>query len=237
MANKGPLLAVMAKFWAPGQVKTRLAASIGDQPAAELHRQFVAVTLSRMAGQGDPRWLAAAPPDALLELRQWSAAMPGNWTVVPQHGGDLGERMSRLFEAAFAAGFERVVLIGSDSPDLPTGRVEQAFQRLLEYPVVIGPSSDGGYYLIGASRSIPPIFDDMPWSTSSLADCTIRRLGQAGIACSLLEPWRDVDDHADLVALYERLVQKAAELDAPLIQLRQTLARWARSPAASVAGT
>lgn len=237
MASESPLLAVLAKFWTPGRVKTRLAAAIGDDAAAELHRQFVATTLNRMADVGRCRWLAAAPPDAVQQFQRLSAATPGNWSVVPQQGGDLGERMKRLIETAFAAGIKRVVLIGSDSPDLPTERVEQAFQRLTEYPVVIGPSADGGYYLIGASQGVPPIFDDMPWSSSSLAQCTLRRLAQAQIACSLLEPWRDVDDHADLVALYDRLTQRTAELDAPLVELRQTIARWALARSAAVAGT
>lgn len=236
MADECRLLAVLARFWAPGQVKTRLAAAVGDLAAAELHRQFVATTLRRMAGLSDCRWLAVTPPEAVAQFGTWSTALPGDWSVMPQQGTDLGERMKQLIEGAFGAGAERVVLIGSDSPDLPTALVEQAFQRLNDDPVVIGPSADGGYYLIGAARSLPPIFDDMPWSTSSLAACTIRRLEEAGIGFSLLPSWRDVDDQADLVALNERLAHAVAEPDAPLVELRHTIARWAPSRSVSAAG-
>ena len=235
MAHDRRLLAVLAKFWAPGQVKTRLAAVIGDRAAAELHQQFVETTLARMASQGDERWLAATPDEAVPQFAHLVGEMTGHWSVVPQQPGDLGDRMLRLFANGFGAGQERVVLVGADSPDLPTSLVEDAFQRLRDCPVVIGPSADGGYYLIGAARDVPPIFDHMPWSTSSLGECTIRRLTKAGIGFSLLPPWRDVDDHADLVALYERLTPSVTEADAPLRQLRQTIARWA-PPAVSATG-
>jgi rSAM/selenodomain-associated transferase 1 len=236
MADDWRLLAVLAKFWTPGQVKTRLAAAIGAAAAADMHRQFVATTLNRMAGQGDRHWLAAAPPEAVPQFAKWTSTLPGNWSVVPQDGRDLGQRMKRLIEAGFDAGANRIVLIGSDSPDLPTAIAEQAFERLKDCPVVIGPSADGGYYLVGASQCVPPIFDDMPWSTSSVAEHTINRLQEAGINFALLPPWRDVDDHADLAALDERLA-RTAQAEASLVELRQAIAPWTRSPIVSAAGT
>src|SRR5262245_48127084 len=113
MAPESRLLAVLAKFWTPGQVKTRLAATIGDSAAAELHQQFVATTLARMASQGDVRWLAATPDEAVPQFEHLASAIPSLWTVVRQRHGDLGERMHRLFEEGFAAGIQRVVLIGA----------------------------------------------------------------------------------------------------------------------------
>lgn len=229
--NGGTLLAVFAKYWVPGEVKTRLAAALGHERAAELHRRFVAATLARLAGVADSLWLAGTPDGSLPMFRQLPTVEQYGWKVVGQEQGDLGHRLKHLFRTAMATGFDRTVVVGSDSPDLPIERVRQAFERLAEVPVVIGPSADGGYYLIGAARRVPPIFDDMPWSSASLLSSTTRRLTAEGVPFAMLETWRDVDDISDLMALDDRLVQPAALLDPSLVELRGAISGGVRSSA------
>src|SRR5690606_6809573 len=117
----------------------------------------------------DERWLVVSPPESLAVFSE--LAQP-HWQVVPQADGDLGERMRRFFEAAFIAGAQRVVLIGSDSPTLPRERLDEAFRKLSTCDVVLGPSDDGGYYLIGCARPIDAIFKDISWSTPQVFEQT-----------------------------------------------------------------
>jgi len=197
----GTLLGMFAKHWTPGRVKTRLAAEIGKQPAAEVHRLFVTALLQRFSGLADERVLAFDPPECRSDFQQEAGAA---WQPLSQGSGDLGQRM----EAFFAAGLARakhVVLIGSDSPDLPANCIAEAFEHLIDAEVVLGPAADGGYYLVGAAGSIPPIFSDMPWSTAELWPQTVRRLIEAGCRWHALPQWYDVDTAIDLTQLRMRL--------------------------------
>lgn len=189
-------LGIFAKHWQPGAVKTRLAASIGEKSAATLHRCFVQTLLSRFQHVADRQALWFTPADSAEEFCQLDL---GHWTLEPQGFGDLGERMERYFSSAIsAADSSRTVLIGSDSPDLPLEYVEQAFDKLREFPVVLGPAADGGYYLIGASQTVPRIFDNIPWSTPDVWTQTISRLTAAEIPYHVLPGWYDVDDFTGL---------------------------------------
>jgi rSAM/selenodomain-associated transferase 1 len=189
---------IFAKYWAPGEVKTRLAASIGAEAAARLHGAFVRTLLTRFAETGDSRALAFAPPEKRAEFETVAA---GAWRLEPQAAGDLGRRMQTYFEVAFAARAERVVLIGADSPTLPAAIVEDAFEQLESRPVVIGPARDGGYYLIGAAREPPPIFASIAWSQPTVLAETVARLQSARREYVLLPEWYDVDTLEDLVRL------------------------------------
>jgi glycosyltransferase A (GT-A) superfamily protein (DUF2064 family) len=117
--------------------------------------------------------------------------------------------MQKFFVAALAWA-ERVVLIGSDSPDLPRQRLTEAFAALEECDVVLGPAADGGYYLIGLARRIPRIFDGITWGSREVWQQTTRRLAAAGIRWRELAPWYDVDELADLAGLRSRLRDAAA---------------------------
>lgn len=202
------LLGIFAKYWQPGQVKTRLAATIGDQRAAAIHRLFVESLLARFGNVADQRLIAFAPAAAERAFRELAGKA---WQVAPQTTGDLGERMQHFFAAAMERA-ERVVLIGADSPDLPIEYIEQAFAALHAHDVVLGPAHDGGYYLVGAAGHVPPIFESVAWSTDRVWPQTLARLAAAGCRWHALPPWHDVDDHAGLTALIDRLV--AAEADA-----------------------
>jgi uncharacterized protein len=189
-------LGMFAKHWQPGEVKTRLAASIGDEAAAALHRCFVQTLLSRFQQVADRQILCFAPADSVEKFRQLDL---GRWTLEPQASGDLGSRIQKYFTAALSTNnTPRAVLIGSDSPDLPQEYLEEAFDKLRGFRVVLGPATDGGYYLIGVSQTVPPIFDDIPWSTPEVWTQTVSRLTAAKIPYHVLPEWYDVDDFTGL---------------------------------------
>jgi len=181
-----------------GRVKTRLAASIGAEAALRVYRRLAehAVAVARAAGDDVAVRIHYTPADAEAEVRAWL----GDATWLPQAEADLGGRMREAFEAAFADGFERVVIIGSDLPDLSRDVLRRAFNALDTHRVVLGPAADGGYYLLGMTEMIAGIFDGVPWSTPRVLDETLARLRAAGIRVAMLETLADVDEAADLPA-------------------------------------
>ncbi|MGI8982713.1 MAG: TIGR04282 family arsenosugar biosynthesis glycosyltransferase [Pirellulaceae bacterium] len=201
-------LGMFAKHWQPGAVKTRLAASIGNEAAGSLQRHFVQTLLSRCQNIADHHVLCFTPANSADSFRQLDL---GCWTLEPQVSGDLGSRMQEYFSVALATrDTPRNVLIGSDSPDLPLEYLAEAFDELRAFPVVLGPTVDGGYYLIGLSQAVPPIFDDIPWSTPEVWPQTIARLTAAGIPYHVLPQWYDVDDLAGLRRLHDSLPRNDA---------------------------
>jgi rSAM/selenodomain-associated transferase 1 len=213
------LLGMFAKHWTPGRVKTRLAAKLGKVRAAKVQRLFVHTLLNRFRAVADERILEFDPPHEVQDfqraasslttlpasslLNQHEESQPAanaEWQTQPQAPGDLGERMAAFFDRALARA-ERVVLIGSDSPDLPSEFVAEAFAALKQWDLVLGPADDGGYYLVGAARRLPPIFAGMPWSTANLWSATIQQLQQADCRWHALPRWYDVDTAQDLVRL------------------------------------
>ncbi len=200
------LLGIFAKHWEPGKVKTRLARTIGESHAATLQALFVAALIERLAKVGDRRMIAYWPPESRASF---AAAVQDRFELLPQAKGDLGERMQAFFVAALARA-ERVVLIGSDSPDVPLATLAQAIDALAEHNIVLGPAADGGYYLIGLARRLPSIFQGVAWGSRDVWQQTTARLKAAGLGWHELPPWYDVDELADLAALRKRLPAAAA---------------------------
>ncbi|WP_153557721.1 glycine oxidase ThiO [Roseimaritima sediminicola] len=203
------LLCLFAKHWTPGTVKTRLAAAVGDETAAQIYRTFV----QHLTGELRPALregnfltpiLATAPDAAVATV---AAAFP-DWHVVGQGDGDLGQRLKRVAEPALQPG-RTVILIGADCPDLPPETIHQACRALEHHDAVLGPADDGGYYLLGLRGPWQPwmdgLFTDMPWSTQRVAEITRQRITGAGRSCDLLPPRHDVDTLADLRRLLARL--------------------------------
>jgi rSAM/selenodomain-associated transferase 1 len=211
------LLGVFAKYWQAGHVKTRLAAEIGSQVAAELQRLFLATLLRRLEPLGFRKQLAFTPVDRRDEFAELAGPA---WELTPQSPGDLGQRMRGFFEAGFEAGAQRVVILGSDSPSLPKQFVLDAFEQLGDRSVVLGPCPDGGYYLLGlaATRALPPILDEIPWGTSETWSRTVRRLRSGGVDFATAPDWYDVDRLADLQRLHAEL-RNRKRLDTPLAEL------------------
>lgn len=195
-------LGMFAKFWEPGQVKTRLASAIGPVPAARLYFSFLRALLRRFDSAADRRVLAYAPSDRRVDFQELAGE---RWQLEPQASGNLGSRMQRHLEQAIQNGAQRSILIGSDSPTLPLSIIETAFDALAQADVVLGPTPDGGYYLVGIRGDLPPIFAGVEWSTPRVWEQTIGRLEQARCPFHVLPPWYDVDTPEDLECLRREL--------------------------------
>jgi rSAM/selenodomain-associated transferase 1 len=137
--------------------------------------------------------------------------------LIPQSRGDLGARMSQAFRQLFARGHRLAVIIGGDLPTLPLGRLRAAFSALEHKPVVLGPSADGGYYLIGLRAPQPELFEGIAWGTPQVLEQTVDRLNGLGLEAECLEPWYDVDTVEDLrfLASHLRLLMACGSPELP----------------------
>jgi len=201
-------LAMFAKFWQPRKVKTRLGDQIGHALASQLYLKFVQTLLFRLAAVGDKRTLVFTPESRRHDFQRICQNLP--WQLSLQSNGDLGQRMSDFFDRELPSGSGKyVVLIGSDSPTLPTRLVEQAFDVLQHHDIVLGPSCDGGYYLIGVKSHLPAMFSGIDWSTERVLQQTLDRIGKAypRVEVQLLEEWYDVDSLGDIRRLHTELLQ------------------------------
>lgn len=191
-----PTLELFLKSPRPGSVKTRLAPDIGAREAAALYRAMAehAVRAAEETGWTVTVWYA--PAEAGDEMRAW---LGDRRRLRPQQDGDLGARLAHAVTGC-QPGAARI-LIGGDCPGLDATVLAEAADALTCSPVVIGPSDDGGYYLLGARCPCPDLFSGMPWSTPRLLECTRRRLEALGVPWVELPTLRDVDTLADAVAL------------------------------------
>jgi len=241
-------LVLMAKFWQPGRVKTRLATTIGVAAAASLHEIFTQRLTRSLDQAADWRQVRVSPDDCCGELAN---AISPNWSVAGQGDGDLGQRMWRGFCQCFAAGASRVVMIGADLPTLGQPEITSAFEQLTSCDLVLGPAIDGGYYLIGLNRRpgggryqnrmpdedflrFQPLFGTGPcktlpfstltWGTSSVLSDTLSIAARCELAVIQLEEREDVDHWPDLLRLLQRLERSAANDDTSFAaQIRATL--------------
>ncbi len=199
------LLIIFAKEPRPGQVKTRLCPPFALGAGARLYHCFLEDILEEMARlPGISPALAYTPAAARDFFTKLTA--PGI-LLMPQTEGDLEERLVRAFDRGFAAGFETVLVRNSDSPDLP-GELVLAAKQALESggaDLALGPSPDGGYYLVGLKIPRPEIFQGMPWSTPTVLADTLARARRLSLAVHLLPPWADIDTVADLRAFLRRV--------------------------------
>lgn len=234
-------LGLIAKYWRPGEVKTRLARDVGPNAAAELQRAFLQTSLRRLATLADRNTLVYSPDGQWQDFANLTestmaetASNVATWICEPQGDGDLGQRMAAYLARAIARGARRIVLLGSDSPNVPLEYVGRGFDLLEEHAVVLGPAEDGGYYLVGVSGSVPPIFTDIAWSTPNVWPRTIERLTTAGAKFATLPPWYDVDGLPDLRRLQSDLLTGTGD-DADLARLYRQIERIAADPTAPAA--
>jgi rSAM/selenodomain-associated transferase 1 len=212
------LLGVFAKHWQPGLAKSRLAKAVGDECAAQIARAMLATTLARFQDAAQAQVIGFMPASEEPAFRVLARSQ---WGVWPQPDGDLGVRMTEFFELA-SLDAPRVVLIGSDSPDLPLNILEAAFEQLQSHRIVLGPAVDGGYYLLGIAGPPPPIFEGIAWGMASVCEQTVEHLRGLGCDYFLLPQWHDVDDEAGMSALLGRLADGGAG-DVHLARLRDRL--------------
>jgi rSAM/selenodomain-associated transferase 1 len=188
------VLALFAKQPIAGKVKTRLAADTSPQFAAEAATAFLLDFSKRLAVLPYGLFLVFDPPES---QDYFASQIDRRFTLTPQCEGNLGQRLSRFITSQFQAGVERVVIVGTDSPTLPTTIIDEAFEALRKADVVLGPAFDGGYYLLGCAGRTPPIFEGISWGSRDVLAETIKCLADPSWRLALLPPWYDVDTLAD----------------------------------------
>ncbi|HEY6400097.1 MAG TPA: TIGR04282 family arsenosugar biosynthesis glycosyltransferase [Blastocatellia bacterium] len=203
-------LVVMAKAPRAGEVKTRLLGALSPEEAKGLYVAFLSDTFALMEDVREERenlalalcYTPEGDEEAFEEVEREGSLM------IPQRGENLGERLTNCFTDLFALGFESVVVIGADSPTLPGEFVFDAFECFgTDDDVVIGPTEDGGYYLVGMRKLHKRIFEDIPWSGAGALHATIERAREAELNMVLLPEWRDVDTPEDVEKLKRELVE------------------------------
>lgn len=191
---------VFIRYPEPGKVKTRLARDAGKTEAAQMYKKWTEETILKIAplvGKTARIHIAFDPAKKEKEIRSW---LPGPFRYVPQGPGDLGKRLSRMASYAFEKGAAKVVLIGSDCPDMDLFTLRLAFSRISTGGAVLGPAKDGGYYLVGLSNpSQVSVFADIPWSTPRVFKATVNRLKRMRVPYSFLPLKRDIDTIKDLL--------------------------------------
>ena len=186
------LVIVFVKNIKLGKVKTRLAKTIGNQGAFEVYSELVNVTEN--ATKNLPSDIHIYFSDTVVETK-WE----GFYKTI-QEGNDLGERMKNAFKNGFNDGYNKIVLIGSDLPDINRKHIEVALKSLKNNDLVFGPAEDGGYYLIGMNKMYDFVFENKPWSQSNLLKETTIELNSKNIKFTTLVTLNDIDIFEDLVA-------------------------------------
>ena len=192
-------IVIFAKAPVAGRVKTRLIPALGAEGAARLAREMLARTIAAaLAARTGPVELCADPDSA---DPAWAGRLPeGPVRLSGQGGGDLGERLARAAFRTIRAG-ERVLLVGTDCPDLTPDRLGEAAAMLAGHDAVIHPALDGGYALLGLRRFDRSLFERIEWSTARVAAQTLARLDALGWTVQVGETLRDIDEPADLAGL------------------------------------
>ncbi len=200
--NYNSALGIMFRIPQLGKVKKRLAAQIGDEMTLKIYNMMLQKTiknvsrLSNIALYGFYKGTLSANLNILKTVQN-----------IPQRGKDLGERMLNAFKWLFNQGYKKVILIGSDSPDIPLSYIKEAFSRLDTRELVLGPAEDGGYYLIGLKAPIDSLFKNIRWGSSQVLRDTIKIAEIEGITYSLLPQWYDIDDVESLKRWMPQLIQ------------------------------
>jgi len=199
-------LVVMARYPQVGTTKTRLARTIGHEEAVRLYRAFLTDLAQKFAGQAcDLHWAyTPAEVDYLSFMATLAPSHIKYMHAFPQQGIDLGARLHHVFRWTRDRGYQRTIVIGSDSPQISVKIVKQSQKALDTADVVLGPADDGGYYLIAMRRPYD-VFRDIPMSTSVVAQKTIELAQSQGLKVHTLENLFDIDEWPDLVRLAQLL--------------------------------
>lgn len=197
MQHNSNALIVVAKRPAPGKTKTRLSPPLTPELASALYECFLFDTLDQMRQVTNSHHVIA-----YLDEQDYFQRLASDFELIPQEGHDLGERLDRALTCYLSRGYERVVIMDSDSPTLPPHYLSQAFDVLSDgADVVLGPCDDGGYYLIGIKRPAPRLLREVHMSTPTVTAETIALAKEEGLKLISLPTWYDVDDAASLSRL------------------------------------
>jgi rSAM/selenodomain-associated transferase 1 len=194
MVSTRSALILFARDPVPGKVKTRLLPEWDAGQVCGLYRCFLEDTLRTLDQvEVDRRFVGVHPAPA---SGFFDGPAQQEYRLFEQQGEDLGDRMRRAFADRFAEGFDRVLIIGADSPSLPVDYLNRALASARD--MMLGPSTDGGYYLIGMNRKVHDVFSGVPWGTSGVLGATGRHIARLGLSVEVLPPWYDVDVPEDV---------------------------------------
>jgi hypothetical protein len=217
-------LIIMAKEPAVGQTKTRLCPPLTPTQAAALYQAMLKDTIQLAAGlERVQLGIAVTPPSATASFQ---SIVPAQTVLLPIAGTDIGDCLNQTLTHLLASGYSQVMAINSDGPTLPLAYLCQAIDALKKanVDVVLGPSEDGGYYLIGSKQPQPGLFENIAWSTEQVTAQTLARAEALGLNVALLPSWYDVDTAADLDRLRAELDELPPEA---LVHTRRFFARQA----------
>jgi rSAM/selenodomain-associated transferase 1 len=203
-----PVVLIFARYPEPGSVKTRLCPGLSPAQAAHLQRAMTEdVVALHEAGAAHDTIVCFSPAELRDNFSSW---LGEGVSLMPQEGDDLGERQLGAMRAAFDLGYDGAVIIGTDCPFVTRPDIESAFESLKAADLVLGPSEDGGYYLIGARKAYPPLFEGIEWGGPRVLEDTLKKAEAAHVSTRLLEPHLDVDRYDDLRTVYSLLKAEAA---------------------------
>jgi rSAM/selenodomain-associated transferase 1 len=200
--DTGRTLVVMAKAPRPGMVKTRLTRSLSIEAATELYRCLLDDTMALARSLSDVEVAILCPAPDVEELRRFARSAV---EVVPQKGEGLAAGLTSVFAHFTTLGRQRVVAFNSDSPHLPVSILEGAFEALSAHDVVVGPTHDGGYYLVGANAVHPALFDRDGMGTQSALEALLARARGLRLSVAFTDPFYDIDVEGDLTRLAAEL--------------------------------
>jgi rSAM/selenodomain-associated transferase 1 len=204
-----PALIIMAKQPAVGHTKTRLCPPLTPTQAAALYEALLLDTIELGANvEGVQLAVAVTPPQA---MDYFKALSPADTLLVPVAGADIGDCLNQVLSRLLAEGHPAAIAINSDGPTLPVDYLHQAIAALNETDLVLGPSRDGGYYLIGLKRPQSQLFANIEWSTERVAPQTLARAEELGLRVAVLPAWYDVDTFTDLQRIQAELTALPAE--------------------------
>jgi uncharacterized protein len=187
-------VAILLKAPRPGQVKTRLASSIGAERATRVYRALVEHQLAQVPAS----WRIAihfAPADAEAEMRGWLERLSSRGiNFRPQPDGDLGVRLISAMDHGFASGADLVFFLGGDCPGITSSYLEEAEAALAKIDMVIAEALDGGYVLLGLRKPMAAVFEAIPWSSEAVFAATLGQARAAGLSYQCLSPLEDIDD-------------------------------------------
>ena len=214
-------LGIFVKTPAPGMVKTRLVPPLSTDEACDLYVAFLRDLFARL---GKLKKIDATVFYSGNDPARVGELMPKRFALEAQQGETLGDRMRHAFGTLLGKGPGGAVIVGSDSPDIPLSFVKRAFLKLKHKDVVLGPASDGGYYLIGLKRPTDPLFNGVAWGTDTVLRQTLDRIEKHELSCSLLPLWYDVDDIESLALLRSMVRARQIEHSDRLIHTERVLA-------------
>ena len=210
------------KYPKVGDVKSRLSKDLDPSITVELYRCFVKDLLKMLNTTSYSIFICFYPSNYLNNFKQW---LGNKYNYIPQEGEDLGQRMENCFNYIFTKKFDQLIVIGSDSPDLPNEILNQAFLKLQTHDAVIGPSLDGGYYLLGFNRACysPNFFKDVSWGKDTVFAKTKKRFLDEKLSFFILPVWGDIDTFQDLENYYQNNKNKELKSSSTMTYLQKMI--------------